>query len=629
MPDAGATVLLDKEIAEREQLYAFLHLLQRGDLALGASDFARVDRVLFLLRARGIGWNESRAAKWFAPVLCGTASEQALFHERFREFISNRQKDTETKAPFDLAVGDFKESVDDELSVPKSGVSRWVIKGFWALATMALIVAGYYYLTPGQDAELPLRGSTGISLSISFSSLVLTLIPLLLATAFVRWHRSRQLMLLRAFTPSPERVERVAFAAALPSFYSSPQFKRALGAMRRHWSAPGGRLNVKRSVRATLRAGGRPELQYGARPRTPEYVLLVDRETPQDHLSAIASLLVEHFVEQHIIVTRYHFYGDPRRVVHTPHTGAAVQHSWLEDIAALHPNSTVLLLAESSVFFDKRGALKQWADDLKEWSRPVLLSPRDSEHWDWREHRLEQEDILVFPATSEGLQAFSGRLKLGPIPLLPDKAVSDGVRDDSHRAKRPRSTAVAPRSIDLVDFLNTERTIVLDDKEPRPSVVAELIADLQLVLGARTFALLQALAVFPKLEPALSLHIGTHLRWKSGPLLDEQVFLSIARLPWLRVGYIPNWLRQALVQRLEKERLAEILRLIEGFLQPIADQRTGAVTLELARRDDGKFRQFLLHWIKEDSTGELDDRILVDALRAGIQSNWAFQFQLH
>src|SRR5262249_4012192 len=80
-------------------------------------------------------------------------------------------------------------------------------------------------------------------------------------------------------------------------------------------------------------------------------------------------------------------------------------------------------------------------------------------------------------------------------------------------------------------------------------------------------------------------------------------------------GYIPNWLRQALVQRLDKERLVEILRLIEGFLQPVENQRIGAVSLEIARRSDGKFRQFLLHWIKQDTTGELDDHILVDALR--------------
>src|ERR1700758_4166477 len=118
MPESAVTFALGDEIARREQLYAFLDNLRRGDLALGVSDFARLDRVLVLLRARGIGWDEPSAAKWFAPVLCGAPTEQAFFHERFREFISKRN-DSKTKSPGDLAVAGLEESTHEEQPVLK------------------------------------------------------------------------------------------------------------------------------------------------------------------------------------------------------------------------------------------------------------------------------------------------------------------------------------------------------------------------------------------------------------------------------------------------------------------------------------------------------------------------------
>jgi hypothetical protein len=623
MTNLVTTSIIDNDTTGRQQLYLFLNELQRSDLASGTTDFARLDRVLILLAARGIRWNEPRSAKWLAPVLCRTPAEQALFHRRFRDFVSKDQEDSAFLTP---PAEDFLTSEEvtiDEALVRERRFGGSAIWGFWVAGAVALTFGGYYLVSRfSSSAQTP-----SVSLPPSFFtvsdllqflfSLILTATPLLLVPVFVRWHRSRQLALFRAFAPTSEKVEKVAFATALPLFYSSLQLKRALSAMRRHWAAPGGSLNIKRTIRATMRAGGRPELRYGVRPRTPEYVFLVDQETPQDHLFLMASMIVRHFREEHIIVTRYAFYGDPRRVIRISDSGATVQHLHLEDIAALHPNSTTLLFAEPSIFLDAWGNLYRWAEDLKEWSRAVVLSPRPSENRDWREHRLEQHNIFVFSATTEGLEAFCSQLRLGPIPLLADEATSDGraARANPNRGKRVGSSAGKPASSDLVDFLDAERVTMLEDTAPRASVSTELLADLQLILGSRAFALLQALAVFPKLEPALTIHIGSNLKWKDVPLLDEHVLLLIARLPWLRVGYMPEWLRKALVQRLDKGQLAEILGLFESFLRPLETRRTNAISFEIARHRESKFRRLLLGWIERDPTGELDDRILVDALR--------------
>jgi len=59
---------------------------------------------------------------------------------------------------------------------------------------------------------------------------------------------------------------------------------------------------------------------------------------------------------------------------------------------------------------------------------------------------------------------------------------------------------------------------------------------------------LQALAVFPILNPKLTLTLGRLLGDRRGqPLLTEENLAQLCRLPWLRNGRIPEWLRLALV----------------------------------------------------------------------------------
>jgi hypothetical protein len=137
---------------------------------------------------------------------------------------------------------------------------------------------------------------------------------------------------------------------------------------------------------------------------------------------------------------------------------------------------------------------------------------------------------------------------------------------------------------------------------------------LEVNLGARLFLLVQAVAVFPRVEPALTIYLGERLLWRDQPLLDDKRLLQISRLPWFRAGYMPDWIRLALVRRLDKDRINRILELLQTFPQPIENPRTGAVYLDIGRRTPDGFRKLLLSWIQHDRTGVLEDRILVDAL---------------
>jgi hypothetical protein len=73
------------------------------------------------------------------------------------------------------------------------------------------------------------------------------------------------------------------------------------------------------------------------------------------------------------------------------------------------------------------------------------------------------------------------------------------------------------------------------------------------------FELLCALALFPQVRLDVTLHLGLALRRNDGtPLLDEAGLGALARLPWLRLGRIPDWLRLDLIDRLPARRESEV-----------------------------------------------------------------------
>ncbi len=598
----------DVYLAGRRRLYAFLDVLKRGDLELGPADYARVDRVLLLLAARGIRPDHPAALNWLAPVLCGTPAEQQQFHESFYKFVGAAAPDQPSSLQTAPARKSTQEIAIDRQPKRESSLRRWIVVGIVGVVAFMLAVAiGHFSRQSLPKTERDRQTTLEVNvpppdLSTSLLNRPLALLPLAGLGLFLLWRRSRRFKLMRAFAPAPHRSEKVAFAAAQPRFYAEPGLRRAFAAFRRHWAAPGGALHVRRTINATMRAGGRPELRYGTRPRTPEYVLLVDRETSRDHLSAAAALLVHQLTEERIIIARYDYYGDPRRLVSVDGSNQDGGQLKLLDVAALHAQHTILIFAEASTFFDAAGRPHRWVATVREWGRPILLTPRPPELWDEAEREIEHQGIPVIPALSQGLEVLAEKLKLGP-----DLPVTSWKPDD-------RQNRIPSSRFDLAMGLERHRGMLTDETPPSQLAIDELLMDLRAGLGRESFLLLQALAVFPRLEPALTVHLGTNLFLGGKPLLNEKRLLAIGRLPWLRVGSMPEWLRGALVRGLDKQRLEQVIDLLQSFLQPIEDPRSGALSLEIGRRRGQGFRDLLLQWIKRNQTDDLDDRILVDAL---------------
>ncbi len=109
----------------------------------------------------------------------------------------------------------------------------------------------------------------------------------------------------------------------------------------------------------------------------------------------------------------------------------------------------------------------------------------------------------------------------------------------------------------------------LDRNEPPTDIAEKLVRQLSDYLGPRGFAWLCACAVYPEITWGLTLRVA-------GDAIDYSALPSLARLPWFRHAFMPDWLRRLLVARLPPDA-GERLRVdLAGLLDDLARTSGGS-----------------------------------------------------
>ena len=115
----------------------------------------------------------------------------------------------------------------------------------------------------------------------------------------------------------------------------------------------------------------------------------------------------------------------------------------------------------------------------------------------------------------------------------------------------------------------------LDRNPPPEATVSRLLRALHDFLGPDGYAWLSACAVYPQVSWPITLKLldallpsGTEIPARRA--IDEQL-PSIARLPWFRYGYMPDWLRKLLISQLEPEKEARIRATLEQLVCGLLD----------------------------------------------------------
>ena len=416
------------------------------------------------------------------------------------------------------------------------------------------------------------------------------------------WRHLRRQRLRRDANANSQPLAAVAVRVGRNTLFADPALRGALRNLRRHRACPSDRIDVSASIRATLASGGLPQVRFGTRPQTPEYLVLSEREAPGDHLPEVAGALGDRLDQAAIVNARYEFYGDPSEL-RSVGRGESEHFETLEGVIGRHEGATMMVLMESADACPDSGAMPRWLEAAAATrSTPFLINPRDPRQWNRDERTLEDLGLASFPATIAGLGALAERIGRGD---------PEGRGGDEGRGGARASSGAEP---DLAAYLSRHRTMLLSPAPPDPARIAAVIDNLERWLDAGAMDWLRTIALFPVITTGFTFFAGATLAEQT--LVTHERFLALARLPWLRTGQMPDWLRKPLVNGFSQARLERATAVVHAYLMPPRGQ-VGARSdfLQLRRRAaEPKQRRKLMARLAAMDNPLSEDALMLGAL---------------
>lgn len=461
-------------------------------LGLGSAASIRLETLKLELIDRGVEGSDPRVLRWIAPALSRSREDMQAFH------------DLAPVSPSTTAIQPTVAERSERPSPPPPPRRRraWVLVAIVIAIVVAIIVAREMrddgvqtaaprpIVVPKDTTVVPTETQLQTELELQPWAIAAALSPLLLALLYVLFERRRRRELKRNFEPEPERAANVHFTALAPSLFEDDTVQIPLRKMRRHRSVPDTRLDIPACIAATIRAGALPQVRFGVRKQTPEYLLLAEREDPRDHLTQLARSLSRRMEALGVAHYYYEFFGTPRDVQPIV-DGEPQPLEPLEGIVARHRQARPLLVMES--FDCAEGPLHpEWLRTLGDLPDPAFLNPRARDCWDDAETYLNTGGFSVVPATAAGLDAYGEHV--------------------SHQARtEPAVLSLAAGRFDLPESLASDRERLLADTSPGERFAQGLVADLASWLSPEEMDWLRSIALFPRIDPALTRHLGERL----------------------------------------------------------------------------------------------------------------------
>lgn len=275
------------------------------------------------------------------------------------------------------------------------------------------------------------------------------------------------------------------------------------------------KIHWGKTIAATVRRGGFPDLRYRDRYRQVDFVLMTDSRHRYDQTAWLMDKLNETLSKAQVRVHQYDFDRHPDWL--WPNGDRTSKPLQLEQILLRHPASRILLVSEHDVLFYRlTGEIQDWLKRLHE-------------HPSYQLGLLSQPDLEQQQRLQKGHYPFRLLNNIKNLtPLL-----------DFSKPENDNTTKSLPLfESDWLGNIQPEDTqIVLDW--------------LQATIGDDGKRLLNALALYPKLDGELTLALyqqfAGSLPDTPKPPLKLDAILKTAALPWCRQGWLPHWLRHTLL----------------------------------------------------------------------------------
>ncbi len=330
--------------------------------------------------------------------------------------------------------------------------------------------------------------------------------------------------------------------------------------LRNRIRVPSHEIDVNKTIDATLSRGGWLTPVYRTYQVLPEYLFLINRTSYRDHQAKFIEEIIEGLKQEGVFITIYFFDDDPRMCFSKNDQSCPLR---LREITSKYSEHFLVMISDTEKFFSSiSGELEPWVNQLTNWENRTVLTPTPVENWGYQELELAQE-FIILPATLKGLEVLSQRLRQGWATYFVGEEMQ----------------------IPLPDSLRTRPYLWIERNPPPTEQINAMLDSLEKYLGKNSFYWLSACAVFPELHWNITIYLGNVLKIESGASLIEVCSLTdLARLPWLRYGYMPDWLRVYLIATLTPEQQQIIRTVLQGLLITAVQGSVSKLQLEVARQ---------------------------------------------
>jgi len=590
-----------------EKLQLFINELRLAGYNIGLTQFVAAQNLILALAQQGeLPAKLASLKTLLAPVLCHSPKEQTEFGRRFENWVK------QVEASEEVMRGPTKEVILEKpapKTVRPSKLKKWAYFGIGVVLIASFV---FYQFMPNEQTaitEIPLIETSPESSIITTPELssenqpktvsppekenpvqaptpfpdeipnsskpesnFLWTIPLVLALIILLWHlwkRGRDYLtrfdLKRQFTSVRPQLQRLSVKAmALEKAIFQPiSLSRSAQQLRKHSAIDDNTLDITATLEKTIEAGGWPTPVYGSRLHLPEYLVLIDRTTFKDHQAKLVNTLLNQLVKEGVFIIRSYFDGNPRQCYLESDSDPFVPLT-LTELAERYPDHRLLIFSDGQGLINAvTGELVNWIDQFAVWTLRILLTLEAPEQWGYRKTLLEQADFLVLPANETGLQWLVEQLNAGT--------------PESYRTSSEAEYSEFP------PFLRDYPRRWLERHAPEPIELLELLKQVRFFLGKAGYYWFSACAVYPELHWELTLYLGDKLTSDGKKLLTEEHLAKLARLPWFRSGYMPEWLRERLVEDLLAAKKDRAIRdAINEFLQPKPEEASQTAHIEVA-----------------------------------------------
>lgn len=322
----------------------------------------------------------------------------------------------------------------------------------------------------------------------------------------------------------------------------------------KHISVPENFLDVDATVTKTIQAGWFTPITGTIKIRS-EYLALIDRTTFNDHQTQLIYSLINQLVADKVVVIRYYFDTVPRRCY--PYllgfgnlTGLKSTPFTLLELSQHYPDHWLLIFSDGNGLVNPiTGKVVNWIEQFS-WSQKALLTLESPEQWGYQEQILAGADFLILPANEAGLQGLVEQTDIWQPTY----------------------------SVEFSEYLQGRPQRWLEHHAPDAAVLTELLKQVRNFLREKAYYWFSACAIYPELRWQLTLYLGKQL-----DLLTEERLGKLARLPWLRYGYMPDWLRERLVKDLSLEQEKSIHLSLQDLLLTAQDKPKSDFELKIAK----------------------------------------------